>query len=80
MFHEGSAKLNDDEYWHYKMYWLWKEANTPPWEWTGDPTRYPEDVNAFFKMAELDNSGSKMRQAKESRKANAKRGRGAGVG
>jgi hypothetical protein len=80
MFHEGTAKLNPDESWHYKMFFLWKECNTPPWEWTGDPRRYPEDVTAFMKMCEFDASGHKHRQAKAERKAQGRRGRGAGVG
>jgi hypothetical protein len=46
------------------MYYLWSEKNCPPWEWTGDPERYPEDVNAFFQLSEIDHAAENRRKAK----------------
>lgn len=77
-FHEGEGKLNEEEWWNYKMFWLWHETHKAPWEWTGDPKIYPEDITAFFKMAEFDASGHKHRAAKAERKANRKKGAGIG--
>lgn len=59
--------LTPDEAECYKMFRLWKDWNTKPWEVNGGFV-YPEDITAVLKMDEFQRDAERMQREKEEAK------------
>ncbi len=58
------ADLTNEEMEMLKMYRLWKQWNTPPWEVNGGKI-YPEDIETVMRIDDHVNSASKHQMKKE---------------